>query len=115
MAFSLIASVNLILSGTTFAAGAKSYQVTGTVVAATGSMVTVQKGTDRLEIDLDPTTKGSAALNVGSTITITYVMSATKIEASGASAAATTSSPKLGAPAETTPVVPARSSPAPTP
>ncbi len=63
MALSLVAGANLILSGITFAAGAKTYQVTGTVVAATGSMVTVQKGAEKFEIDIDPaTTKGSALI-----------------------------------------------------
>ena len=47
MALSLIAAANLILSGAAFAAGAKTYQVTGTVVAATGSMVTVQQGGEK--------------------------------------------------------------------
>jgi hypothetical protein len=47
-------------------------------------MVTVQKGTERLEFDIDPaTTKGSAEIKVGSLVTVTYVMSATKIESSG--------------------------------
>jgi hypothetical protein len=59
----------------------------------------VQKGTERWEIDLDPTIKASGEVKVGSTVTVTYVMSAMKVEASGASAATT----------------PAVSSPAPTP
>src|SRR5213078_3111308 len=84
MALSLVAVANLILSGITFAAGAKTYQITGTVVAATGSMVTVQKGTERFDFDIDPaTTKGSAEIKVGSPVTVTYVMSATKVEATG--------------------------------
>ena len=92
MALSLVAGASLILSGITFAAGAKTYQVTGTVVAATGSMVTVQKGAEKFEIDIDPaTTKGSADLKVGAKVTVTYVMSATKVEAS--STAAEPSSP----------------------
>ena len=81
----LLAAFGLVLSGTAFAAGAKSYQITGTVVTSTGSMITVQKGTERWEIDIDPTVKGTADFKVGSTITITYVMSATKVEASGGS------------------------------
>ncbi len=94
MALSLVAAANLILSGVTFAAGAKTYQVTGTVVAATGSMVTVQKGTERFEIDIDPaTTKGSAELKVGATVTVTYVMSATKIGASSAATEPSSPSP----------------------
>ncbi len=89
----LLAAVSLAFSGVAFAAGAKSYQITGTVVAATGSMVTVQKGTERVEIDLDPTTKGSADLKIGSTVTVTYVMSATKIATSSASAEPSSPSP----------------------
>ena len=100
MALSLVAVANLILSGITFAAGAKTYQVTGTVVAATGSMVTVQKGTEKWEIDIDPaTTKGFGDLKVGSTVTVTYVMSAMKIEGSVAAAAETT--PAVRSPAPT--------------
>jgi hypothetical protein len=89
----LLATVSLILAGAAFGAGAKTYKITGTVVAVTGSMVTVEKGADRFEIDIDPaTTKGSAELKVGSTITVTYVMSATKIEA-GAAESSPTNSP----------------------
>src|SRR5881396_1343379 len=100
MALSLIAAANLILSGAAFAAGAKTYQVTGTVVAATGTMVTVQKGMEKWEIDIDPaTTKGFGDLKVGSTVTVTYVMSAMKIEGSAAAAAETT--PALLRPAPT--------------
>jgi hypothetical protein len=88
---SLMAAFSLVFSGAAFAAGAKTYQVTGTVVAATGSMVTVQKGTERFEIDIDPaTTKGSADLKVGSTVTVTYLMSATKVEAAPAGSPAAT-------------------------
>jgi hypothetical protein len=96
----VLVALTFSLSGAAFAAGAKTYQITGTVFAATGTMVTVQKGTEKWEIDIDPaTTKGFGDLKVGSTVTVTYVMSATKIEGS------------VGA-AETTPAV---SSPAPTP
>ena len=81
----LLAVLGLGFSNATFAAGSKTYQITGTVVAASGSMVTVQKGTERFEFDIDPaTTKGSAEIKVGAPVTITYVMSATKIEAAGA-------------------------------
>jgi hypothetical protein len=81
----LPAVFSLALSTALFAAGAKTYQITGTVVTATGSMVTVQKGTERFEFDIDPaTTKGSAEIKVGSPVTLTYVMSATKIETAGA-------------------------------
>jgi hypothetical protein len=87
----LLAAFSLVFINAAFSAGAKSYQITGTVVEATGSRVTLQKGTERFEIGVDPaTTKGSAELKAGSTVTVTYVMSATKIEAASA---ATGSSP----------------------
>ena len=87
----LLVAFSLVFTCAALSAGAKSYQITGTVVEATGSKVTVEKGTERFEIGIDPaTTKGSAELKVGSTVTVTYVMSATKIEAA---TAATRSSP----------------------
>jgi uncharacterized protein GlcG (DUF336 family) len=94
-ALSLIVAVNSILSSAAYAAGAKTYQITGTVVSSTSSMVTLQKGNERFEIDVDPaTTKGSAELKVGSTVTVSYVMSATKIEAAaGESSSAASVSP----------------------
>ena len=95
----LLAAASLALSSTVFAAGAKTYQVTGTVVEMTGSKITVQKGTEKWEIDLDPTIKATGDVKVGATVTITYVMSATKMEGSAAAA-------------ETTPAV---ASPAPSP
>ena len=90
----LLAALSLALSGMVFAAGSKTYQITGTVVEATGSKVTVERAAERFEFDIDPATvKGSAELKVGSTVTVTYLMSATKIEtataAAGASPAAT--------------------------
>src|SRR5436189_3724094 len=98
-ALSLMVAANLILSGAAFAAGAKTYQVTGAVLEMTGSKITVQKGTEKWEIDLDPTIKATGDVNVGATVTITYVMSATKVEGSAGAAAA-----------ETTPAVPSPAS-----
>lgn len=99
----LLAVFSVAFSGSAVAAGAKTYEVTGTVLEATGSKVTIQKGTERWEIDIDPaTTKGSADLKVGSTVTVTYVMSAMKIAPSASSTA----------PAENPPPPPASASPA---
>jgi len=95
----LLAAVILAFGGVAFAAGAKSYEVTGTVLETTPTKIVVQKGAERWEIDLDPQTKVRGELKVGATVTITYVMSATKVEGSAAAA-------------ETTPAV---RSPAPTP
>ena len=79
-AFSLIAAVNFVLCSAAFA-GAKTHEVTGTVLETTPTKIVIQKGTERWEIDLDPQTKISGELKVGAKVTITYAMSATKIDA----------------------------------
>jgi hypothetical protein len=80
------AAVSLALNAQLFAAGGKTYEITGTVVAATGTTLAIQKGTEKYEFAIDPATiKGSAELKVGSTVTVTYVMSATKVEGGAAS------------------------------
>jgi len=83
MAVSLIAAANFIFCGTAFCAGAKTYEVTGTVLETTPTKIVVEKGAERWEIDLDPQTKVTGDLNVGGKVTITYVMSATKVDATG--------------------------------
>jgi hypothetical protein len=81
----LLTVATLVLNASLFAAGGKTYEITGTVVAATGTTLTVQKGTEKYEFAIDPATiKGSAELKVGSTVTVTYVMSVTKIEGGAA-------------------------------
>jgi hypothetical protein len=88
----LIAAVILALSRSLFAAGGKTYEITGTVVAATGTTLVVEKGAEKYEFSIDPATiKGSAELKAGSAITVTYVMSATKIEQAAASSTKTES------------------------
>jgi hypothetical protein len=82
IAVSLIAAANFALSGAVFATGAKTYEVTGTVLEVTPTKIAVQKDGDRWEIDLDPQTRVSGELKVGGKVTITYVMSAAKVDAS---------------------------------
>jgi|SRR6266436_2796290 len=79
-AFSLLAAVSLALSSLAFAAGAKTYQVTGPVLEVTDSMIAVQKGKDRREITRDANTKVTGDLKVGDKVTVTYTMSATDVE-----------------------------------
>ena len=76
-----LAAASLALSSAAFAAGAKTHEVTGTVLETTPTKIVIQKGAERWEIDLDPQTKVSGELKVGAKITITYAMSATKIDA----------------------------------
>jgi len=76
-----LAAASLALSSAAFAAGAKTHEVNGTVLETTPTKIVIQKGAERWEIDLDPQTKVSGELKVGAKITITYAMSATKIDA----------------------------------
>ena len=86
-AFSLLAAASLMLSSAAFAAGAKTYQVTGPVLEVTDSMIAVQKGKDRWEVNRDANTKVTGDLKVGEKVTITYTMSATDVEVKAAKGA----------------------------
>ena len=77
----LLAVASFALSSAALAAGAKTYEVTGTVLETTPTKIVVQKGAERWEIDLDPQTKVRGELKVGAKVTITYTMSAAKIDA----------------------------------
>jgi hypothetical protein len=80
--FIMIAGLALVCGA--FAAGGKTYQVTGTVVEVTATKIVVQKGTERWELDVGPETKGSGGnFKAGDKVTITYTMTATKIDAGG--------------------------------
>lgn len=77
----LVFAICFALSGAvSFAATAKSYQVTGPVLAIDGNTITVQKGNDKWEIDKDAATKIKGELKVGAKVTIEYRMVATSVE-----------------------------------
>src|SRR5438132_2211998 len=76
---SLLAAASLALSSAAFAGG-KTYQVTGPVLEVTDSMIAVQKGKDRWEINRDSNTKVTGDVKVGDKVTVTYTMSATDVE-----------------------------------
>ena len=80
LALSLLAAASLALSSSAFAAGSKTYQVTGPVLEVNESMIAVQKGKDRWEINRDANTKVTGDIKVGEKVTITYTMSATQVE-----------------------------------
>jgi hypothetical protein len=75
----LLAAASLALSSAAFA-GAKTYEVTGPVLEVTDSMIVVQKGKDRWEVNRDANTKVTGDLKVGDKVKITYTMSATDVE-----------------------------------
>ena len=76
----MLGAASLALSSAAFAAGAKTYEVTGPVLEVTDSMIVVQKGKDRWEINRDANTKVTGDLKVGEKVKITYTMSATDVE-----------------------------------
>jgi hypothetical protein len=69
-----------------YAAGPKSYQVTGPVLEVKDDVIVVQKGSDKWEIAKDKGTKVAGDLKVGQKVTIQYQMKATEIEVKGAPA-----------------------------
>ena len=64
----------------TFAAGPKTYQVTGPVLEVTKDTVVVQKGKEKWEIALDASTKVKGELKVGAKVTIEYTMKGAAVE-----------------------------------
>ena len=62
------------------AAEAKSYQVTGPVLALTATTITVQKGDDKWELSRNSSTKIKGDLKVGSKVTIYYSLIAEEVE-----------------------------------
>ena len=77
-----MAAASLALSSAAFAAGAKTYQVTGPVLEVTDSMIVIEKGAkkERWEINRDANTKVTGDLKVGEKVTVTYTMTATEAE-----------------------------------
>src|SRR3954447_11674618 len=71
------------LSIPSIAFASKTYQVTGPVLEVTDTMIAIQKGKDRWEIDRDKDTKIEGELKVGEKITVYYHMTAEKVESKG--------------------------------
>ena len=86
-ALSLLAAASLALSSAAFAAGAKTYEATGPVLEVNDSMIVVQKGKDRWEINRDANTKVTGDVKVGDKAHVTYTMSATNVEVKAGKAA----------------------------
>jgi hypothetical protein len=63
-----------------YAAGPKTYQVTGPVLEVKDDMIAVRKGKDRWEVGRDASTKVTGDLKVGSKVTIEYRMMGTAVE-----------------------------------
>jgi hypothetical protein len=75
-----VVGILLLTVAFAFAAGPRTYQVTGPVLEVKDDSVTVQKGSEKWQIAKDKNTKVTGDLKVGSKVTIEYTMSATKID-----------------------------------
>jgi hypothetical protein len=75
-----LAGLTLLAASTAFAAGPKTYQVTGPILEVKDDTVVVQKGKEKWEIAKDKDTKTTGDLKVGSKVTVTYTMKATTID-----------------------------------
>jgi hypothetical protein len=80
----LVLSAASLFAASARADMAKTYQVTGPVLAVSPTMIAVQKGKDRWEIMRDGSTKMPADVKVGDKVTVEYRMTATTVEAKGA-------------------------------
>ena len=76
----------LLVASLAFAAGPKTYQVTGPVLELKDGVIVVQKGKDKWEIGRGADTKVTGDLKVGSKVTIEYRMTAATIEVKDAKA-----------------------------
>ncbi|MEE9910192.1 MAG: hypothetical protein K4571_00580 [Deltaproteobacteria bacterium] len=75
-----LACAFLFVATMAFAAGPKTYQVTGPVLEIKGDIIVVQKDTDKWEVAKDAATKITGDLKVGSKVTIEYTMTARKVD-----------------------------------
>jgi len=78
-----ITGIALLAASAAMAAGAKTYQATGSVLEVKEDVVVIQKGKEKWEITKDKDTKVTGELKVGSKATVIYTMKAVTIEAKG--------------------------------
>jgi hypothetical protein len=76
----IFACAFVFIAAVAFAAGQKTYQVTGPVLEVNADMIVVQKGSEKWQIGRDAATKVRGDLKVGSKVTIEYTMKAATIE-----------------------------------
>ena len=70
----------VLVASLAFAAGPKTYQVTGPVLELKDDVIVVQKGSEKWEIARGKDTKITGDIKVGSKVTIEYRMNAATIE-----------------------------------
>ena len=77
--FAAVVVYAVLVLALVYAAGPKSYQVTGPVLDIKGDVITVQKDTDKWELLKSADTTVTGTLAVGAKVKIEYKMIATKI------------------------------------
>ncbi len=75
-----LAVLILLVPALALAATVKKYQVTGKVLEATDTMIVVEKGSERWELQRDKDTKVEGPLKVGDKVTVQYRCIATDVE-----------------------------------
>src|SRR4051812_48689462 len=90
----VLSGLLLLVQQGTFAATAKTYQVTGPVVEWTDKVIVVQKGDERWEIARDENTKVKGALKIGEKVTVHYRMNAASVDTKPSASAESKSSRK---------------------
>jgi hypothetical protein len=70
----------MLVATMAFAAGPKTYQVTGPVLEIKGDVIVVEKGKDKWEVAKSAATKVTGDLKVGSKVTIEYTMTAVTVD-----------------------------------
>lgn len=76
----ILACAFMLVATMAFAAGPKTYQVTGPVLEIKGDVIVVEKGKDKWEVAKSAATKVNGDLKVGSKVTIEYTMTAAKVD-----------------------------------
>ena len=76
----IFACAFIFVAAVAFAAGQKTYQVTGPVLEVNADMIVVQKGSEKWQIGRDAATKVTGDLKVGSKVMIEYTMKAATVE-----------------------------------
>ncbi len=85
----VLACAVLFVASLAFAAGPKTYQVTGPVLELRDDVIVVQKGKDKWEVGRGADTKVTGELKVGAKVTIEYKMTATSVDVKEAKAKGT--------------------------
>jgi cytochrome c1 len=81
----IVVAILLLTFSIAFAAGPKTYQVTGPVLEVKDDSIIVQKGKEKWQIARDKDTKIKGDLKVGAKVTIEYTMKAVAVEVKGES------------------------------